>query len=298
METALQQTARSETEDREQERAAEEEEVKIIDLEHHDPLGESKRLRLTAALLRWQRSQQRRRWRLICTVSFLLLLVVLLSVSHLSPSTISESFRRAYAPQARPTPSGSSLPLPPQRDGITCLRDAMWSPDSQFIAVLGHSQTCSSVAYVPGLVNLYEAQTGKLLRQLHPEEAIVQALSRALASPSEPVARGPQQKKGAGSGLAISYRHVIWSPDNQRLAFLFHLLAPSPSMEGVVLMNRDGAHAQVLLDQQNPLAPSSAEWDLERRVLLTSKSFPFPPCAGYLVYLFEHVERKGRTEGL
>ena len=298
METALEQTARSETQDREQKRAAEDEEVKIIDLEQYDPLGKSKRFRLTSALLRWQRSPQRRYGRLFCTVSLLLLLVVLLSVSYLSPSAIRESFRKAYAPQARPTPSASSLPVPPQRDGITCLKDAMWSPDSQFIAVLGHSQTCSSVAYVPGLVNLYEAQTSKLLRQLHPDEVIVQALTRALASPSEPVARGPQKKQGGGSGLVISYRHVIWSPDNQRLAFLFHLLAPSASREGVVLMNRDGAHAQVMLDQQKPLAPSSAEWDLERRVLLTSKSFPFPPCAGYLVYLFEHVERKGRTEGL
>ena len=157
----------------------------------------------------------------------------------------------------------------------------MWSPDSQFIAVVGHSQTCSSVAYVPGLVNLYEAQTSKLLRQLHPDEVIVQALTRALASPSEPVARGPQKQQGGGSGLVISYRHVIWSPDKQRLAFLFHLLAPSASLEGVVLMNRDGAHAQVVLAQQNPLAPSSAQWDLERRVLLTSKSFPLPPALAY-----------------
>src|SRR5947209_222353 len=197
METALQQTSRSETQDREQERAAEEEEVKIIDLEEHDPLGESKRLRLTSALLRWQRAPHRRSWRLICTVSLLLLLVVLLSVSHLSPSTISESFRRAYAPQARPTPSALSLPLPAQRDGITCLRDAMWSPDIQ--------------------------------------------------------------------------RH----------AFLVHLLAPSASSEGVVLMNRDGAHTPVVLDQQNPLAPSAAEWDLERGVLLTSKTFPLPPALAY-----------------
>ena len=133
----------------------------------------------------------------------------------------------------------------------------MWSPDSTLIAVLGYSQNCSPVASVPGLVNLYEARTSQLLRQLHPDEVIVQALTRALASPSEPVARGPQKKQGGGSGLVISYRHVIWSPDNQRLAFLFHLLAPSASREGVVLMNRDGAHTQVMLDQQNPLAPNS-----------------------------------------
>ena len=46
----------SETQDREQVRAAEDEEVKMIDLEQDDPLGESKRLRLSSALLQWQRS--------------------------------------------------------------------------------------------------------------------------------------------------------------------------------------------------------------------------------------------------
>ena len=174
----------------------------------------------------------------------------------------------------------------------------MWSPDSTLIAVLGYSQNCSPVASVPGLVNLYEARTSQLLRQLHPDEAIVQTLNRSSGSVSEPSARMPQQKQGGGSVPVISYLHVVWSPDTQRLAFTFHVAAPSPSLDGIVLMNRDGTQTQVLLDQQNPLAPSSAQWDLERRVLLTSKSFPFPPCAGYLVYLFEHVERKGRTEGL
>ena len=38
METALQQTAMSETQDSEQQRAAEDDEVKIIDLEHDIPL--------------------------------------------------------------------------------------------------------------------------------------------------------------------------------------------------------------------------------------------------------------------
>jgi WD40 repeat protein len=271
----------SETQDREQERAAEDEEVKIIDLEPDVPLGESKSVRLTSALLRWQRSPQRRSWRLLGTVSFLLLLVVLLSVSHLSPSAIIQSYRSAYAPPARPSPSGSSLPVPPGRDGITCLRDAIWSPDNQFIAVLGYSQTCSDVAYVPGLVNLYEAQTGKLLRQLHPDDAIVQALKAAVASPGEPVARAAQQKQGARRWLVISYRHVIWSPDTQRLACTFRVEAPSLSLVGVVLMNREGAHAQVLLAQQNPLAPSSTEWDLERSQLSTANAFPFPPALAY-----------------
>ncbi len=269
-------------EQREQHAADEEgDKVTITDLEQRDPLGESKHFGLTSPLLRWQRSPYRRRWRLTCTVSILLLLLVLLSVSRVSPSAMIESFRRAYAPQAHPSHPGSGLPVLPQRDGITCLRDAMWSPDSTLIAVLGYSQNCSPVASVPGLVNLYEARTSQLLRQLHPDEAIVQTLNRSSGSISGPSARVPQQKQGGGSALVISYLHVIWSPDTQRLAFTFHVAAPSPSLDGIVLMNRDGTQTQVLLDQQNPLTPSYAQWDLERRVLLTSKSFPLPPALAY-----------------
>ena len=134
---------------------------------------------------------------------------------------------------------------------------------------------------MPGLVNLYEAQTGTLLRQLHPDDAIVHALKAAVASPSEPVARAAQQKQGAGRGMVLSYMHIIWSPDNERLACTFRVGAPSPSLVGVVLMNRDGAHAQVLLARQNPLAPSSTEWDLERSQLIAANAFPFPPALAY-----------------
>src|SRR5205823_1844470 len=113
----------------------------------------------------------------------------LLNVSKVFPAAIIESFRSAYALQARPTHAGSSLPVLPKRDGMTCLRDAIWSPDSKFIAVLGYTQNCSSVAYVPGLVNLYEAHTSRLIRQLHPDDAIVQALNRPLASSRQAFAR-------------------------------------------------------------------------------------------------------------
>src|SRR2546423_2948291 len=81
--------------------------------------------------------------------------------------------------------------------------------------------------------------------------------------------------------LSVNHLHVIWSPDTQRLAFTFHVAAPSPSLDGIVLMNRDGTQTQVLLDQQNPFAPSYAEWDLERRMLITSNVFPLPPALAY-----------------
>lgn len=281
MERTLQETEMSDAEDSEQKRVAEDKEVKIIDLEQHDPMAERKHLQLTAAVLGWQRSPQRRHWRVMCTMSLLLLLVVLLSISNVFPSVIIESFKRAYAPQAHPSHTGSSLPVLPQRDGITCLRDAIWSPDSKFIAVLGYSQTCSYVAYVPGLVNLYEAQTSKLLRQLHPDDMIVQALHKPVASSRQAVASVPPDKKGGGSQPVISYTHVVWSPDTQRLAFTFHLAASSPSLNGIVLMNTDGTRTEVLLNPQNPLAPSSAEWDLERKVPITSQTFPLPPALTY-----------------
>lgn len=272
METAFWDRASSDGEDSEQRRAAEDEAVTLIDLEQQNPVTESKHMQLTSALLRWQHFPHGCSWRLFCAVSSLLLLVVLLSVSNLS--ALLESLRRT-----RPSPSGSRLPVLVRRDGISCLGDAAWSPDSRFIAVLGSSQPCSSVSHVSGLVNLYKAPSGQLFRQLHPDDVIVTALKATRTLLAEPSPHGGQQEKGAGSSPVILSTHLVWSPDTQRLAFTFHLLAPSPSTDGIMLMNRDGGHPQVLLQQ--PGGSSYTEWDGGRSRSVISRTLMLPPALAY-----------------
>ncbi len=64
----------------------------------------------------------------------------------------------------------------------------------------------------------------------------------------------------------ISYDHIIWSPDGQRLAVTFEGAAQQSSLHGVVLANRDGRNVQVLLQQQQTTSPFYTEWDLDRSV--------------------------------
>src|SRR5438132_590844 len=161
MEMDLQERRMDNSEQREQQKASEEDdEVEITDLEQHDTRRDSQCFWLAPLLLRWQRAPYRQYWRVMCTVGLVLLLVVLLNVSHVISSSLSERFRGTFFPrspmQSLPPLPASTLPTLPQRDGITCLKDAAWSPDSHFIAVLGYQQNCSPDRYVPGLVNLYE----------------------------------------------------------------------------------------------------------------------------------------------
>jgi hypothetical protein len=271
----------------EQQKADDEgDEVVITDLEHHDTDRGSWCFWLAPLLLRWQRAPSRQYWRVMSTVGFVLFLVVLLNVSSVFSSSFSGRFKGTFFPRSHPRSlpplPASALPTLPQQDGISCLRDAAWSPDSHFIAVLGYQQNCSPDLYVPGLVNLYEAHTGTLLTQVHPDGAILQALNQPLtAPPQQAFSHGPSRSTGDASWLAIHYVHVIWSPDSQRLAFTFTLAAQSSVMNGVVLMSRGGAHPQVWFQHQNPTAPSYAEWDAEQRRSMASTPVPLPPALAY-----------------
>jgi hypothetical protein len=236
----------------EQEKTEEDITVEISDLDQPPATGSRLFLRIAPAVLEWQRVPKRRHWRWISSVCIVLLLVIVLSMSN------GLSFFRVISFKA--THTGAAVPSPrlPQRDGITCLTDAAWSPDSSSIAVLGYQHNCyrddASV-----LVNLYDAHSSKLMAQLHPDAAIVRALGNSLSFPL----RQP---------FAIDYVHIIWSPDGQRLALTFDTVSEQPSVNGVELVNRDGGHAQVLLQQQYPTAPFYAEWDLAR-----SRPVPFTP---------------------
>jgi WD40 repeat protein len=287
MEKDLQERGMDNSLQREQQKADEEgDEVEIIDLEHHDSRRGSQCFWPVPFLLRWQCAPSRQYWRVMSTVGFVLLLVVLLNASSLFSSSLSLRFKGTFfsrSPlQSLPPLPASTLPTLPQQDGISCLSDATWSPDSHFIAVLGYQQNCSPELYVPGLVNLYEAHTGTLLTQVHPDGAILQALNQPLtAPPQQAFSSSPSRSTVDASGLAIHYVHVIWSPDSQRLAFTFTLAAQSSVMNGVVLMSRGGAHPQVWFQHQHPTAPSYAEWDVERRKPIASTTVPLPPALAY-----------------
>jgi WD40 repeat protein len=123
--------------------------------------------------------------------------------------------------------------------------------------VLGYHEHCPEDDYSPGVLNLYNAHSRRLIAQLHPDTAIVRALARSVSYPQR-------------QALVISYMHVIWSPNGHRIACTFNTLSVQPPVNGVVLMDTNGEHAQVLIQPEYTSAPFYAEWDLAR-----SQSIPF-----------------------
>src|SRR5260221_14054542 len=106
--------------------------------------------------------------------------------------------------------SAASLATPsfPQQDGIACLTDAAWSPDSQFIAVLGYTQDCPQDEYVPGIVNLYNVHSHHLMKQLHPDAAIERVLNGPPASTGRPFGQQPTVGRSDAPPLVLFYVHV------------------------------------------------------------------------------------------
>lgn len=96
--------------EREPERAAEDDQVTITDLDQADPAGRSTCSWLAASILKWQRLPQRRHWRLAW------LLVVLLMSQEFSSLLV----KCLTTPQLPPFHSSpSTLPLPPNTLGVT-----------------------------------------------------------------------------------------------------------------------------------------------------------------------------------
>jgi WD40 repeat protein len=275
----------------EQKTTEEDVEIEITDLDLPDNTGNSTSSWFMSALLAWQRSPNKRRfkryWHLASAPGILLLLVILCSLSHGFSLPIVSSFGTALFSPARPSLAIAPLPAPPlpPQDGIACLADAAWSPDAHFIAVLGY-QDCPRGNYVLGLVNLYDVRSKHLVRQLKPDNVILPALNTAVSPPLRRSSgkQPPPDSAGGDTAPPISYGHVIWSPDDQRLAVTFELAAHQPSVHGVVLMNSDGERARVLLHHQHSSTRMYTEWDLDQ-VASTSPSAPalkpLPPAVAY-----------------
>lgn len=121
-----------------------------------------------------------------------------------------------------------------------------WSPDGKTIAVVGSQHVCGvqDTSFTPPAILFFDAASGKLLRQLAPNTILAQALF-----PSGSAATPPAGSAG-GPSLQVGYSHPLWSPTSSRLALPFsaqNLSNPAaPEIDGVLLLDPSGAHAQVI----------------------------------------------------
>jgi hypothetical protein len=155
------------------------------------------------------------------------------------------------------------------------VRDAAWDPSSTFIALVGPPDTkCGDGSYSPNVVNIYRARTSALMRQLHPDSALFTALGLPQPVPVTPPPSGPSQLP------ILMYQTLRWSPDGTRLALDFNVLTGpdlSQSITGLVLLDTDGHHEQVLVNHQTGPLPAYTVWDLQTGTTLAVGSAPTSP---------------------
>jgi WD40 repeat protein len=143
-----------------------------------------------------------------------------------------------------------------EEDGLSCLMDTAWSPNSQQVAVLGYATNCPDPQKpdVAGLINLYSARTATVVAHLHPDVVIQTALKEYVTQPL--------------SDFIINYASILWSPDGQQLAVAFDINSYnnySASFNGLLIVGPEGKQ-HVFLHQfyGTLLVPSYMVWDVQQ----------------------------------
>ncbi len=265
----------------EQQGAEDDFEVEITDLYQTGNAGRTQAWVFAENFLKWQRSISRQRWRLFTSFGISLLLMVFLTLSGL-PSLIAPVLHIGLTSNTSSHPfiPYTSKPRPTEQDDLSCLVDAAWAPGSKYVAVVGYRLNCPQNAAVPSLVNIYNVSTGKLLKQLLPDSAILHALNVLYYSFSSTQAKPPAGWRAINPSVQqFDYSHLLWSPDGQRLALTFSTATFVPPLNGVLLINMDGKHPQILLRVQSPSNPLYTEWDVKRGVAVPLA--PLRPAVAY-----------------
>jgi len=239
--------------------------VVLTDLELPEEGEHGKTGFLGRAFLRWQRSVSRRHLRIgfAACVGMLVGAVVLVNLGSYLVSQ--PGVAQSLANSEQPAPA-LNVPIG-QEDGLACVTDNAWSPDSQYFAVLGNEGSCSRVVHEPGLLNVYSARsTSKALQHLHLDYLLLQSLDE------RPLSRDRH-------GLSIEYMHVLWSPDGKRLAVTFVDTEQPSLFFGLLLLDLKGQRVQLLLQPRLVSSRLDDEWDVVRGVPVL-----LPPPAPALFY--------------
>jgi WD40 repeat protein len=195
-----------------------------------------------------------RRVQVAATTAILLAAIALwLSVSGAFSWLTAQVRPGASAPPA-PARAAAVYTPPPnaQQDGLACLVDAAWSPDSKQVAVLGYGQSCQLMPGPPPTlqVNIYNGISQKLIRQVQLDGMIL----------------SPLRQRSAKSTLAasIDLGSIAWSPDGRQLAISFDTDEVGTVYDGVLLLAPNGQEQRVMLWPDNRQNSSSSYllWNL------------------------------------
>ncbi|WIG59282.1 MAG: hypothetical protein OJF49_002029 [Ktedonobacterales bacterium] len=156
-------------------------------------------------------------------------------------------------PRPNATTTNPALRLTP-RAGLACISAPAWSPNGQFIAIIGTRQNCAS------------------LNGDTPDATQALVIFDAAATPIRQIPLAPFLPSApfgdcTASHLALCYSQLLWSPDNQTVAMQFTTTSPDSAQQPIynlLLVQADGSHATIIHGNPTPLAtsPASATWAL------------------------------------
>ncbi len=177
----------------------------------------------------------------------------------------------------------------PKSDGVSCPKDASWSPDGKTVALLGYQRACpndypGSYAYHPGIIVLYDQATGKVTNTIEPDPLITTALHL-----KPPKIATPDPYAGVGnrdtSQQVVDYVHLLWSPDGKRLAAPFSVLLTTKDLGsdfdvqflgGVLLVSPSGVVERVLSHTIARGESYSGLWNLATGAYIPTTTAPRP----------------------
>lgn len=142
--------------------------------------------------------------------------------------------RRTKAPPAQT--ATKLITVAPLSDGLTCARDAAWSPHGDRIALVGYTPTvdalgCPSAYGVvssgrTGIVSIYRSQDGRLVGQYHPDKAIA-SLVHVPASVLSAISSSVNTVEETPAAYIIDYTHLLWAPDSTRVYVTWLAMLPT-----------------------------------------------------------------------
>lgn len=247
--------------------ATEEDEIEITDLEMPTTGEKQQTAVLQHVLLTWQRSLNRRRFRLLTTLTMLLLVALIIFANEQSGLAVLGSARNTvisflvqhhilpnHAPPA-PLVIKPSIVILPQKDGFSCVTDTTWSPNSKYVVLLGDQQGCAvGGSAMPGLLTMHDTSSGKRVRSFLLNNLVIDAFHHQY----------PKLRTEA----VFYYQLVLWSHDEHHLAVLFNAAffhePQSPSFDGLLLLDANGGPSNVLLHLDQHNFPSYLVWDTQR----------------------------------
>jgi WD40 repeat protein len=119
-------------------------------------------------------------------------------------------------------------------------------------------------------LNIYEASNTKLIAQWQIDDTILNILNPSVSYTENAVSSFRTVPKsindGVGRVIGFNYSSVLWSPDGHRLAVSFMTSLQQQPMYGLLLINVDGQHTQLMLQPQHDVNEFPIEWDLWARM--------------------------------